>query len=642
MSMRIYASHAKHFIEDCERNQITERLRLGFEAAHGYTPGPSEIQSWRNSLRALAMVLSRAGLVDQGILLEYKLPPSSKRIDCVLCGFSAEGKPAALIIELKQWETCKETDGPYEVISFVNGRERELLHPSEQAYRYAQFLEDSHEAFYADPQPVRAIPCAYLHNYLTVRNDPLKSTKFVGLLAASPLFTSDDVDDFVAFIRRHVGHGDGLVVLSRIEQSTYRPSKKLMEHVSGVIADNRAYLLLDEQQVAFDSVFTALTNGVHNRTKQVVIVKGGPGTGKSVIAMNLVAALLRSSYSAHYVTGSKAFTETMRKIIGTRGADLFTYSNSYMQSAPDAVDVLIIDEAHRIREVSSNRFTPVSKKSGMSQVEELIRACRVSVFLIDDAQVVRPGEIGSAEYIRTEALALGCNVRDYELSAQFRCNGSERFVNWVSSTLGLDQVQTDSTLGDDFDFRIFSSPTELDLAIREKALSGHSARMMAGYCWPWSDPKDDGTLPNDVVIGKFARPWNAKPDAGRLAKGIPKSNLWAYQAGGIDQIGCIYTAQGFEFDYAGVIFGDDLRYDPATNTWLADKTKNCDGTVKRSGPALVRLLQNTYRVLLSRGIKGCYVCFLDKETEKYFMSRLSASEKTFEIEPHDVLLTGLA
>lgn len=312
---------------------------MGFESAHGYTLGPSEIQSWRNSLRALAMVLGRAGLVDQGILLEYKLPQTSKRIDCVPCGFSEAGQAVAVILELKQWETCKEAEGPNEVISFVGGREREQLHPSEQARRYAQYLEDSHEAFYADAPPLHAIPCAYLHNYLTVRNDPLKRAKFTELLAASPLFTSDDVDAFVEFIRRHVGHGDGLTVLGRVEQSRYRPSKKLMEHVAGVIANDRSYLLLDEQQIAFDSVFTALRNGVHNRTKQVIIVKGGPGTGKSVIAMNLAAALLRNSYSAHYVTGSKAFTETLRKIIGSHGADLFTYSNNYMQSSLDAVDV---------------------------------------------------------------------------------------------------------------------------------------------------------------------------------------------------------------------------------------------------------------------------------------------------------------
>ncbi|HEY4075046.1 MAG TPA: DNA/RNA helicase domain-containing protein, partial [Herbaspirillum sp.] len=396
--MRVYAAHGNNFIEDCERNQIAEKLRSGFSAAFGAAPNKSEVQSWRNSLRALALVLSRAKLTSQGVLLEYKLPLSSKRIDCVLCGYNAAGAPSVVIVELKQWETCKEAEGPYEVISFVNGGDRELLHPSEQARRYAQSLEDSHEAFYKDTPPITAHACAFLHNYLSVKNDPLKSEKFKELISKTPIFNSDDIDEFVDFLRQHVGSGDGLSVLSAVEQMRYRPSKKLMHHVSNVIQNQPEYLLLDEQQVAFDSVFTALKNGVHNRLKQVVIIKGGPGTGKSVIAINLAAKLLASDYSAHYVTGSKAFTETLRKIIGPRGSDLFTYSNNYMQALPDSVDVLITDEAHRIRDISSNRFTRAEKKSDLKQVEELIRACRVSVFLIDDDQVVRPGEIGSSAY----------------------------------------------------------------------------------------------------------------------------------------------------------------------------------------------------------------------------------------------------
>ncbi len=580
------------------------------------------MQSWRNSLRALAMVLSRAGLTDQGIILEYSLPLTSKRVDCILCGFNSEGAASAIIIELKQWETCKEASGPFEVISFVNGRERELLHPAEQARRYAQYLEDAHEAFYKDSPPIRAMACAYLHNYLTVKSDPLKARKFEDLLSTSPLFTSDDVDDFVKFLRENVGFGDGLTVLNAIEKTRYRPSKKLMQHVANVISNQPEYLLLDEQQVAFDSVLSSLRDGVHNRTKQVVIIKGGPGTGKSVIAINLAAALLASDYSAHYVTGSKAFTETLRKIIGARGSDLFTYSNNYMQALPDAVDVLITDEAHRIRETSSNRFTPKDRKSGLTQVEELIRACRVSVFLIDDDQIVRPGEIGSAKYIRNRAVAMGCNVKEYTLDGQFRCNGSENYVQWLTTALAIDSAGPAILANSTFDFQILASPGAVDQMIREKSDLGHSARMMAGFCWPWSEPTKDGSLVEDVIIGEFRRPWNAKPDAGRLATGIPKASLWAYQAGGIDQIGCVYTAQGFEFDYAGVIFGNDIRFDPLVNDWIADKTKSCDTTVKRSGDDLLQYLKNTYRVLLSRGMKGCYVYFVDKETERFFQEKV--------------------
>lgn len=621
--MRVYANHCKTFIEDCERNQLTEKLRVGFEVCFGSAPGPSEVQSWRNSLRALAMVLSRAGLTNQGILLEYQLPLTSKRADCILCGYDEMGMPSAIVVELKQWETCKNASGANEVISFVGKAERELLHPSEQARRYAQFLEDNHQAFYADTPAIQAHACAYMHNYLTVASNPLKSEKFKDLIAAVPLFTSDDVDEFVAFIKRHVGHGDGLTVLKAVEQTRYRPSKKLMQHVANVIGNLPEYLLLDEQQVAFDGVYSALQNGVHDRTKQVVIINGGPGTGKSVIAINLAAALLASDYSTHYVTGSKAFTETLRKIIGPRGSDLFTYSNNYMQALPDAVDVLITDEAHRIRDESSNRFTPANRRSGLKQVEELIRAARVNVFLIDDDQIVRPGEIGSASYIRKYATSLGCNVKEYTLDAQFRCNGSENFVQWLTTGLGIDDSGPAMIAPNGgFDFQIFDSPTALETAIKVKADLGNSARLMAGFCWPWSEPQKDGTLVEDVTIGAFSRPWNAKPDSGRLAAGIPKASLWAHHPGGIDQVGCVYTAQGFEFDYAGVIFGDDLRFDPAIGQWIADKTKSYDTTVKRSGDDLEQFLKNTYRVLMSRGMKGCYVHFLDKDTEYYFRSKI--------------------
>lgn len=621
--MRIYASRCKNFIVECQQNQIGERLKTGFELAFGSRPSPSEEQSWKNSLRLLGFALSGANLEDAGILLEYRLPFSSKRVDCILCGYDESGCLWAVVIELKQWSMTKEADGPLEVLSFVGGGEREHLHPSEQARRYAEYLENSHSAFQgAGGGVVKVAACAYLHNYATVPNDPLTHVKFQSLLEAAPLFCADDVNEFAAFLKKHVGFGDGLPVLSLVEQESYKPSKKLMEHVSAVIGGDPEFVLLDEQQIAFDTVLTALSKGVHNRKKQVVIVKGGPGTGKSVLAINLLAALLSKHYASHYVTGSKAFTETLRKIIGPLGSALFTYSNNYMQAMHDSVDVLVVDEAHRIRDVSSNRFTPASKRSGIKQVEELIRACRVAVFLIDDDQIVRPGEIGSATYLRQYAELAGAEVREYSLDAQFRCAGSENYLHWLSSVLGMGGDPALELSDSAFEFKIFDSPDGLSRAIRKKVEEGNSGRLMAGFCWPWSDPTSDGQLVHDVSIGKFKSPWNAKPDAGRLAKGIPKASHWAHQPEGLEQVGCVYTAQGFEFDYAGVIVGADLRWDVLSNKWIGDKTKSFDGTVKRSGEDLAQYLKNTYRVLLSRGMKGCYVYFIDKETEQYVSSRL--------------------
>jgi hypothetical protein len=382
-------------------------------------------------------------------------------------------------------------------------------------------------------------------------------------------------------------------------------------------------VLLDEQLVVFERVLATARRGFEDRKKAALIIQGGPGTGKSVIAINLLAKLSREGFNAHYATGSRAFTETLRRIIGTRGSEQFRYFNSYTGAGVNAIDVLVCDEAHRIREFSFNRYTPKAKRSDKPQIREILDAAKVSVFFIDDRQTVRPGEIGTVDYLRAEATAQGCEVREYKLEAQFRCAGSDGFVNWVSNTLGIER--TANVLWNDderFEFRIFGSPESLEIAIRRKVAQGISARMTAGYCWKWSKPRPDGTLVEDIVIGDYRRPWNAKPDAGKLARGIPKSNLWAYEPGGIEQVGCVYTAQGFEFDYVGVIFGTDLTYDPDTGDWVGHRERSNDVTVKRGKERFTEFVKNTYRVLLSRGLKGCYVHFMDKDTERFVRSRM--------------------
>jgi DUF2075 family protein len=484
------------------------------------------------------------------------------------------------------------------------------------------YLKDNHTSFHED-DPINLNACTYLHNYFFQKNDVILSEKFSGLVETFPLFSGDDVDNLANYLLKKLSQGEGLEVLNRIEEGEYRPSKKLMQHVSNVIKGKPEYILIDEQLVAYDSVLSAAKKGFHDRRKRVIIINGGPGTGKSVIAINLMADLLSKNYNAQYATGSKAFTETLRKAIGRRGAIQFKYFNSYSGAPIDAVDVLICDESHRIRKTSYNRFTPKAKRSKQPQVEELIKASKVGVFFVDNKQVVRPDEIGSSGYIKENAGLLDCDIYEYDLKVQFRCCGSEAFVNWINNTLGIEKTPYSIWNGEEqFDFQIFSSPEALEKAIREKANEGYSARVTAGFCWKWSKkPKSDGTLENDIVIGNYKRPWNARHNATKLAHGIPKAQLWAYEPMGIDQIGCIYTAQGFEFDYVGVIFGNDLGYDPDNQCWVGHDSNSYDSQVKRSGERFLELVKNTYRVLLSRGMKGCYVYFMDRETERFFRSR---------------------
>ena len=395
-----------------------------------------------------------------------------------------------------------------------------------------------------------------------------------------------------------------------------------MDHVGNIIKGKSEYVLLDEQKIVYDKVLSLARKGFHDKQKNVLIIKGGPGTGKSVIALNLMADLLLGGYNAQYATGSKAFTETLWEIVGKRGSAQFKYFNSYGSASYNEIDVLICDEAHRIRDTSNNRFTPQVRKSDRHQIEEILNASKVSVFFIDDDQIVRPNEIGSVHHIKEYALKSQARVFEYELEAQFRCNGSDAFVNWINNTLGV--KKTANIIWENYekyDFKIFETPWQLEAAISERIEQGFTGRITAGFCWKWSEPDLNGKLIDDVIVGNYHRPWNAKPDARKLAKDIPSASLWAYDKNGLNQIGCIYTAQGFEFDYVGIIIGKDLIY-RFNQGWVGNPQESHDTIVKRSRQHFVNLVKNTYRVLCTRGMKGCYVHFLDKETEQFFRSRI--------------------
>lgn len=619
--MRLYSGLTKTLIEDSTFNRVSTKLADAFFREFRYPPPPSEVASWKNSLRAVSQVFQASGLLEHGVLLELQLPLTSKRLDCLVTGYGDDKASNAVIIELKQWSGCKAASGKNEVATFVGGMIRDVLHPSVQVGQYATYLIDCHSAFQGTNR-VFAHACSYLHNYNPTENDPLFMPQFCGQIDRFPVFTAANVEKLTSFLDARIHTGDGGAITAAIERSTYRASKKLLAHVANLIKGMPEFVLLDEQLVAFDKVIEAAEAGMQGRQKVVVVVRGGPGTGKSVIAMNLLGTLSGMGMNTHYVTGSRAFTSTIRQIVGSRGASQVRYFNSYMAAEPDIVDVIIADEAHRIRETSNNRFTPKTKRSKIPQIEELIGAGKTSVFFIDDNQVVRPGEIGSAQYIKTEAEHLGCKVYELTLEAQFRCAGSEAFVNWVNNTLGIQRTPNVIWNQQEFDFRIVPSPLDLEALINQKQKQHFSARLVAGFCWPWSDPKPDGNLISDVTIGEYMRPWNAKSDSGSLAPGIPKESLWAYDPAGINQIGCIYTAQGFEFDYVGVIFGPDLVYVPEKADWQGESKNSYDAVVKRSGGKFTQMAKNAYRVLLTRGLKGCYVHFLDKNTENFVRSRV--------------------
>lgn len=620
--MQLYAGTTQEFIHAATHNAIAQRLADAFLAHYRYRPGDAEFHSWQNSLRALSSVIQTGSLDDNGILLEYQLPLSSLRLDALLTGSSGD-RQHAVIVELKQWSQSEPGSADDLLRTWVGGGHRDVLHPSVQVNQYRRYLSDANEAFHGD-QRIALDACAYLHNYTPLPDDPLLDARTDAVRALAPVFTGGETSELAQHLATRLAGGDDGAVMERIAKGRFRPAKKLLEHVARVVADEPAFVLLDDQQVVFSQVLATLDMALHDGSRHVFIIHGGPGTGKSVLAVNLLGALSAAGANVRHATGSKAFTATLQKILGRRASANLHYFNQFGSAQPGEIDVLVCDEAHRIRASSNHRYTRPDQRSVRPQVEELVRAAKVCVFFVDDQQVVRPNEIGNSSLFREVASQRGCVLHERVLEAQFRCAGSDGFVNWIDNTLGI--RRTANTLFDQeqetFEFRIVDSPQQLDALIRAKSAEGNSARLVAGYCWPWSTALAvDGALERDVRIGDFERPWNARPDMRGLPAGVPKAYYWAHDPAGLDQIGCIYTAQGFEFDYVGVIWGRDLRFDPDGGNWIADRAHSRDRAVRSAGDALLALVRNTYRVLLSRGMKGCYVYFEDEATRNFFRSR---------------------
>jgi hypothetical protein len=622
--MYLYQGAVREFVRDAQLNRLADRISTAFANEMHYPPGKSEVNSWRNSLQQMSNVFALANLGEQGVVVELQLPLTSKRLDVLVAGRSENKQLNAVIIELKQWSHVDESSlTDHVAVSFGGHSPKDTLHPSAQVYRYETFLRDMSEVFASGEVNLSSL--AFLHNLdrASASAAPLYQKKFMELVRHAPIYAKDQIEELSQRLEGTVGAGGGEDIVDKITESKFRPSKKLLDHVSGVIANEPDFTLLDEQVTSFTAVYDELRKQKPDKNGVTFIINGGPGTGKSLIALQLLAAAAADGKTVAHATGSKAFTEGLRKRVGPRAGTLMKYFNSFMK-LQEPFDLLVADEAHRIRETSANRFTPSAQRGG-SQIEELLDAAHITAFFIDDRQVVRPGEIGSSSIIREASERRGRAVKEYDLAAQFRCGGSDTYVRWVDQLLGVrsDTIETLDAREAGFDFKIVESPEELERVVHGAILEGESSRLVAGFCWEWSYPLSDGTLVNDVVVGAWQRPWNARPDVGRLAPGIPSSNAWAIDPNGVGQVGCVYTAQGFEFDRVGVIWGDDLVWRKGLG-WVAQADHSHDKVVKRADkkdPDYYRqLIAQTYRVLLTRGMLGCAVFFTDQETKDHVQS----------------------
>lgn len=509
-----YQNSVTGFQSDVDNNQIADKIEQEFIEKIGHTVSPSEKSSWNNSLYRMGTIVRLSKLPDTcWILIEYNIPSTSKRIDFLICGHDQHNQKNFIIVELKQWEKATTTDMPYLVNTFIHGNYHDVAHPSYQAYSYKHFLCDMSTAVYE--KNIHPYSCAYLHNYKAGKKEPLLDKKYAEFYLDTPIFFKDDAPKLEKFFHEYVGRGNGDTIVQDFVSSKIKPSKKFIEYVSDLFQHNPAYILLDEQVIAYANI---MKYACASDKRTTIIVNGGPGTGKSVVAMNVFVDLLKSGKNALFVAPNSSFKTAMIDVLAwhkvkakNRLMKIFSGSTKFCEVSPLSYDVLIVDEAHRLKAKGTYMY------KGDSQVEDVIKASRVNVFFIDDEQRIRPNDEGSMDYVESVAKKNHSEVIKVELKAQFRCSGADGFVNWVEHTLQIrDTANFDGWDKESFEFKIMDSPQDLEKYIQRKRINGYTARIVAGFAWPWTAAKDgnpDAEIA-DVKIAEYgyARPWNSRHD----------------------------------------------------------------------------------------------------------------------------------
>ncbi len=621
--MIIYSSDKKGFIDDFENGVLVQKI-YDLLAKNLRHTGKNEIASWQNSLSYMCNVIRDQAIPeDVGVAIEFVVPNTNKRVDFIFTGLDKEGKGHAIVVELKQWSEAKLINFKDAIVStYVGGGLREVAHPSYQAWSYCSLIENFNSS--AQDRQIKLHPCSYLHNYNEKDPEDLRNHVYADILSKSPLFTQGQMNDLRNYVKSYIKKGDSMDIMEAIESGKLRPSKSLQDNIASMLQGNTEFVMIDEQKVEYETILYAIKEGINANRKTVYIVKGGPGTGKSVIAINLLANLINNGVMAQYITKNAAPRAVYKAMLkGKKKAadidNLFKGSASFKDIDESSLQVAIVDEAHRLS------TTPDQYRTSLNQVREIIDATLCSIFFIDEHQRVTTNDGGTIDLIRKYAEQKGAYIYEGALESQFRCNGADGYLAWIDNLLEIRETANYDGFEGEYDFRVFDDPAEMQAAIIEKNTVNNKSRIVAGYCWEW--PKEgrfDSSFKDIQIEGfNFGMSWN-----------LGSTSTFTIDKDSVHEAGCIHTTQGLEFDYVGVIIGDDMRYEDGhvvTDLFKRAKSdqslKGLKGLAKKGSPKAIKeadeIIRNTYRTLMTRGMKGCYVFCTDKALANYLKSCLS-------------------
>lgn len=614
--MIVYSATKAQFNEDVNLNRISDIILDHLRERNVGGGSPAEYHSWQNSLHFMRAAIDDPEIPgDTDVAIEYQIPRTSKRVDFMIAGADREQHSNVVIVELKQWDMAEKVDDimKHSVRAFTGGGRRIVNHPSYQAYAYATFIRNSSEQVQDEDIGIR--PCAYLHNCSPENRKPLDDDIYRTWYEEAPLFDKSQVLRLRSYIKKYVTQksatGD---LLYKIDNGRIRPSKALQDCLVSLMKGNPEFILLDDQAVAFDMCKKIMDQCRKDLKKRCIIIQGGPGTGKSVLAVNLLKEFISDGLNASYCTKNSAPREAYQKLLA--GSDLKAQVNikqlfrspfGLCNMAPNFYDCLIVDETHRLVAKMYGDW------NGENQVKECLQASLFTIFLLDEDQRITTKDIGSIDEIRKWAGVVGSHITmndECVLRSQFRCNGSDQYILLINNILQIGEhvdVDFDEM---DFDLRIYDDPNAMRDDLREINRVNNKARMAAGYCYDWDVKNHRGDY--DIYLeNDFKAQWNLSTD-----------KIWAINPKSFEQVGCIHTAQGLEFDYIGVLIGKDLRYDPSTGRVITDRSMiskdDKSSGIRSAKPDVAdQLIRNTYKTLLTRGQKGCFVYCEDKALADY-------------------------
>lgn len=617
--MIIYNKSLKDFRTDVTFNMM-QSILLKTLREKGLSGGSaSEINSWNNSLHFMKDVLDDSYFDnDCQVAIEYNIPQTSKRVDFMIMGNNNE-EDHVVIIELKQWARVNKVDDncDHSIMSDLRSHEP-VAHPSYQAYSYKQLILDyCNDSVSINNMTLK--PCAYLHNLSEEYRPVIEDNLYHEWIEEAPVFLQSDVLKLRNFIKNYIKlkANDGSL-LYKIEEGRLKPTKSLQDALDSMLCGNEEFHMIDEQVVAYDKIMKAIKESQNDTRKHVLIITGGPGTGKSVLAINILArCIIDLKLNASYITKNMAPRKCYANLLAKGNAKKMVNLQKAIQSPwclPNTIynglDVGIFDEAHRMQK-KPNMYP------GSDMLEDAIKASKVSLFFVDDDQRITINDKYDVNSIIMYAKKENAIIhKPYELTSQFRCDGSDGYISFLNNLLEIKQTANTNFEFNNLKVKIFDDPIKMRDELRELNKINNKTRMIAGYCYDWNVKNNKGEW--DIILPNgFKAKWNLANDDHRAVN--PNS---------FEEIGCIHTCQGMEFDYVGVFIGKDLYFKDGhvqTNRNAISKDDKTSGIrlQSTSNEEADKLIRRTYKVLLTRGIKGCYIYCEDEALRNYLKEKLN-------------------